>query len=1025
MARQELQNCVWLTIALCLIFLAGLANSARALTPDRLLSQCRMDSWGSKDGLPIRQITSIAQTPDGFIWLGTAAGLFRFDGSRFDQFDTANVAGLTSSSITKLNVDPLGTLWIGTERGGFGSLRGGVFHHAGPVDPHWNIIRSIAFGKDGSAWAGGNGDTKLFRYNGSAIQPISNITDDVMGLESASDGSFLAALSNNGLMRIDAAGKVSADPAQALLPSRRLTCLLRARDGAIWCGTDHDGLCRLKDGQVTVYGEKNGIASDSIQTLYQSRDGKIRIGTTNGLTSFDGKIFRSFTRSNGLPDPDVRAITEDNEGNLWVGAGPDLIRFSDTKLIPYVITDGASVISIHGILPSRKGGMWCSTNSGLWRLHGNATNPYERNPNWTSADITRFCTADDGSIWAWQTDPDKISMWRVESAPGQALGTNVAGAVPDRILPRTLPNLGGDASVVAAITSDSELILGTESWYRINGGKVTERGAFPAKYIFNTQTDRNGNIWVSTSNGLFRFENGHPVKVAQGSPKSVIISADVSDPDDILFVTEEQIGRILHGKVRLYSQSQGLPKGHPLQIARDRVGGIWIGGDMGIYRISNEDLNHIDRGESKALKPETYTTADGIADYPDSHQMAAMSDDGSLWFPGENGLTRIGPVSITKNHTPPPVVIEDATIDQTALRPGVNTDVRPGDGSLRVRYAALSYVAPEKIQFRYKLEGFDKEWIDPGDVRQVTYNSLPPGHYSFHVAACNEDGIWNDMGAWASFDLQPHYYQTLWFRGVMALLGLIAVAAIFQVRAYRMVAQTRALERQVSKRAEDLRSAYNELHLVKDKLELQNEMLITTHAALETQNDEIIDAQEELANANSRLLELATTDGLTGLRNHRAFHERLVEEWQRRARNGAPLSLIMLDIDHFKQFNDSFGHPVGDEVLRGVAQVLMNNTRPMDTVARYGGEEMAIIAPNTDIDSAALLAERLRSAIENGSWPRRGVTASFGIATATLDTTSWPDLVSMADSALYASKHGGRNMVSLAERAQISGQRLG
>ena len=318
---------------------------------------------------------------------------------------------------------------------------------------------------------------------------------------------------------------------------------------------------------------------------------------------------------------------------------------------------------------------------------------------------------------------------------------------------------------------------------------------------------------------------------------------------------------------------------------------------------------------------------------------------------------------------------------------------------------------------------------------------MPPGQYTFHVTACNNDGIWNSRGTSVTFELLPHFYQTTWFRAMIGVAVALLLAAIVVFRTRHIEVHARQLEIEVDERTselvdtnrqlttvqDELRSqnvqlhesraeviAQNdELHAMQTELMAQNEQLQSVQAELEAQNQELVETQDILAEANAKLEGLATTDGLTGLLNHRTFHEQLDREWGRAARYGTPLSLILLDVDRFKQFNDTFGHPAGDEVLRIVARTLKSSARQPDIIARYGGEEFVVIAPETDISQAAELADRLRVALESSEWQLRSVTGSFGVATVDTSTSSPAELISHADTALYRSKNAGRNRVSL------------
>jgi diguanylate cyclase (GGDEF)-like protein len=584
--------------------------------------------------------------------------------------------------------------------------------------------------------------------------------------------------------------------------------------------------------------------------------------------------------------------------------------------------------------------------------------------------------------------------------------------------------------------------------------------------IYNVQADRHDTLWIGCNDGLAYFRNGKGGVASCGLPKGAhVLSIDTSDPKYLWLGTDKGIARVEgdaytsgSGSVtglrsKLYGVDAGVPSNDCLQILRDLSGAIWVGGYFGIMSVEPDQFAAYDEHRIKSLHMRIYTAADGIHDYP-GVMIPTRTGDGKLWFIGVRGVTMIDPSHLDHNSLAPPVVIEDATANGKTLSFKKPTSIKPGDGSFLVRYAGLSYIEPEKVEFRYRLDGFDTNWIDAGTRRSAAYTNLPPGRYTFRVIACNNDGVWNADGASVTFVLLPHFYETLWFRALLFLFAAATVVVLIFARTRQIERHARDLEHKVAERTSELVDTNRQLTTVQAELrnqnvqlqesqaevEAQNEELQLMQAELVAQNDELVEVQAELvaqnekltstqdilANANARLEALATTDGLTGLYNHRTFHELLEREWDRSERYGIPLSLILLDVDKFKQFNDTFGHPEGDEVLRSVARILKSTARESDLVARYGGEEFVVIAPETTGNEAVELAERLRAAVADAEWPLREITGSFGVAQVNrasagasssnpADNAPTPtpaQLIASADSALYASKHAGRNRVT-------------
>ena len=354
---------------------------------------------------------------------------------------------------------------------------------------------------------------------------------------------------------------------------------------------------------------------------------------------------------------------------------------------------------------------------------------------------------------------------------------------------------------------------------------------------------------------------------------------------------------------------------------------------------------------------------------------------GRLWFPTIEGVTVVDPKNLAGNTVPPPVNLEQIVVDGRPAAPRQGLTLAPGARNLEFHYVAPSFVAPARVRYRYLLEGLDADWVEAGARRTAYYSRLPPGRYRFRVAAANDEGVWNETGAALTFDLRPRIYETPWFYAVcgLALAGVVWGGDRLRVR--RVRTHEAALERLVEERT------------------------------------------RALAEANLRLERLSSLDGLTGVANRRRFDEVLGLEWRRASRTGAPLSLVMLDLDFFKDFNDANGHLAGDEHLRQVARALAGTLgRAGDLVARFGGEEFVVLLPGMAAEDAGALAERLRQSVEalglphNASTVSRVVTLSVGVATALAEERTSPAaLVAAADEALYRAKREGRNRVARAD----------
>jgi diguanylate cyclase (GGDEF)-like protein len=376
----------------------------------------------------------------------------------------------------------------------------------------------------------------------------------------------------------------------------------------------------------------------------------------------------------------------------------------------------------------------------------------------------------------------------------------------------------------------------------------------------------------------------------------------------------------------------------------------------------------------------------------------AVTPQGELLFGGEGGLTVVRPDRLRSWTDHPPIVVTAARI---AGRPvpagrfngaGSNEPlvITPGANQVAVEFAALDYTAPDRNLYASKLDGFDRDWAYRDSLhRGAGYTNLPPGRYTLRVRGSNRDGAWSTPELRVPIRVAPAWYQTLWFEGAAAALALAAVLGLVQARTAYLRRGQRALERQIEDRTRDL-------ELAADRLRMAN---------------------AELEDANARLAEQAHRDPLTGLVNRRRFFEAAAEHLALARRHQRPCSVLMADLDHFKRINDTFGHAGGDEALRAAAQCVLETVREVDVVARFGGEELAALLPETDAPAAWLIAERIRGALAALEIPFEGrvirVTASVGVAEWSPDDGGVEAALNRADLALYRVKQAGRDGVAM------------
>jgi diguanylate cyclase (GGDEF)-like protein len=959
-------------LLLAVLFQTLLLPSALALDPRKALKEYGHDVWHSGNGLPQNSVTSIVQTRDGYLWLGTLEGLVRFDGVQFTVFDKWNTPQLKSNRIRALFEDREGSLWLGTEGGGLNRLREGKFDHYSRADGLSNdFLYSISEDSEGSLWIStANGLNRLSAGVFSVYTTRDGLANNnVRSVTQAKDGSLWFA-TTGGLSRFKD-GKIVTYTKQNGLSSNFINQIIEDRRGDIWIATPA-GLNRLRDGTFTVYTQKDGLSSEAIETLYLDRAGALWVATSGGGVNrlLDGK-FSAYTMSDGLSSNFVRSIYEDREGSLWIGTeGGGLDRLRDGKFTAYTRREGLSSDFVWTLMEGRDGSLWVGTQgSGLDRVRSGAKTRYTTKDGLPSDVIRSLCEDKKGRLW-------------VGTARGLAL---LEG---DRFIRKA----AWPVETVRAILDDGRgaLWVGTDTGLlRMTEGrmvKFTAADGLSHNLIMALSEDREGRVWIGTwGGGVNVFKDGKFKSFTAGEGLSAnVVRVIYPDAEGNVWIGTEGGGlnRIREGRVSSYSKAAGLFDDMVSCIIEDHQGNLWMSCNKGVFSVSKKDLDDFDAGRISSIGCNSYGESDGMVsrECNGSNQPAGWrSRDGRIWFPTMKGVVVINPAELRTNDQPPPVHIERALVNGVQADPRQMSELPRGRSNLEFHYSAPSFLGTDRIKFRYMLEGFDSEWSEPVMRREAYYTNIPPGPYRFRVIACNNDGVWNEAGASFEFRLKPHFYQTWWFYLLSAVVVALLIFVGHHLRVRRLALRERRLAEIVAERTRELEAVNEKLH------------------------------------------QQAILDDLTGIANHRRFREFLDHEWRRAARNSTSISIVLIDVDRFKSYNDTYGHQAGDQCLRRVAEALREAaSRATDLVARYGGEEFVAVLTDTDEAGAVEVAEKMREQVESLNIAHSEtlrITVSAGVASATPLSGTPDDLIRAADEALYQAKRSGRNQVRLSKAA--------
>jgi diguanylate cyclase (GGDEF)-like protein len=961
---------------------------AHALDPDKAITQYVQTAWNSTSGLPENSVHAIAQTNDGYLWLGTEEGLTRFDGVRFVTYTFHNSPGLASDFIGVLAADRDGSLWAGTDSG---------LTHVHNVGP-------------------GRGDMKFDSYT--TAQGLSG--NDVTAICQDKDGAIWVG-TTQGLDRI-VDGQLEHWTTGHDLPDPSVAALAVDTQGTLWAGTAK-GLARLVNGHFLTLATGDGLPDNNVTALAAGHDGSIWAGTLSGGIA-QVRESRIFVPQINWPSSDIQALLVDRDGGLWISFDHHGIgRFALGKLVLYDATRGLpSDLITHALFEDREGSFWVGlVDAGVVQLRDGKFSIFGKAEGLSNNYIGEVVQAQDGSMYF--------------GADNFGVDHMLAGGRVENLGPKQgLPN---QPVYSLLVTHDGALWIGyqrgTVARYDHGHVSVYHDAQAPNAALDSLFEDREGNIWVGTNprglaqldHGVFRHitDSGMIRCITQTSDGALWLATDgdgverdfqgkitryttadglptnhamyvYADPEGSVWVglASGGISRIRDGHVASWTPSQGVPDTAVGSILEDGAGYLWMGGNNGIFRISKQELNSTAGVRGASIHAAVYGQPDGlrVAETLFGSMPCAWKDrSGRLWFTTLAGAAMVDPAHMPVNTTPPPTLIERVAANSHSIPLEGSARLGPSPLNLEVAFTSPSFIAPQLMRFRYRLEGFDPDWIE-ADARSARYTNLPAGYYKFRVQAESAEGIWSDPGASFAFDLRPPLSETPLAYVFYIVGATLLVWAIMWYRTRSLTQRHRELERLVDERTRQLLEEKTALEAARRELQVQ-----------------------------------ATHDSLTGLFNHASILEHLEREVARAVRDHEPLGILLADLDNFKSINDNYGHLCGDDVLRETADRLSSAVRGYDLVGRYGGEEFLLLFPGWDFENASSRVDDVLNAVRNVPFEIEGrqitITCSVGVAMfrPDQDQASTREVLSRADTALYVAKNSGRNTASFEVRPSV------
>jgi signal transduction histidine kinase/ligand-binding sensor domain-containing protein len=753
------------------------ATQGSALDPNKTLTQYAHRTWGQEEGLIQPTIYSIAQTPDGFLWLGTQDSLIRFDGVHFREYDNAQAAGLKRNLIRALLAGPDGSLWVATIGSGVVRIRpdGGFVRLTTRRGLPSNNAFCLAPGTHGAVWI----------------------------------------CTEGGLVRVDEGGRIRVFTTADGLPANGIRDSCTAADGSRWVEGLEFGLSHWTGSRFEAYSDAKISPRLATTALTCAKDGNVWVGTEDGLIRIGGGPSRSFTADDGLPDNEVSSLEESPDGSLWIGTNDGISRLRNGEISVYRTRDGLSHSLVLSLFIDHEGSLWGGTKDGLDQFTDGKVTPYSTNEGLLSNDVGPVVEDKIGQLWIGTLDH----------------GLNVFDGHHFRSL--TTRNGLLDDSIQSLVTdSNGDLWVGTSRGLnRLRDDKViaayTEKDGLSSPSVRALAVDEQGVLWAGTSRGLDRLEGNRFVRLesvprdgvvalAGGHSLRLFVSNDesgffyvkdttaagfpleISHAVDCYLIETGQreawfgtlgsgLLRWKNGTVTHIRVKDGLYDNRIYSILRDGKSNFWMASSKGIFRVSEADLQAFADGKINYVNSLPFTTGQLRFECRAGVQPAACrTHDGRLWFSTTNGLVVVDPNSLLNNTIPPPVSITSIIVNGERMESGSGIHLSPSQRNLEVRYAGLSLVSPEKVTFRYLLDGYEKNWTDAGSRREAFYTNLPPGNFHFRVMARNADGVWSQQAASLSFTVDPRLYQRWWFFPLLVVLAAGLILVWVRVRIHRL-----------------------------------------------------------------------------------------------------------------------------------------------------------------------------------------------------------------------------------------------
>ena len=1045
--------------AVLLVVFAVSATSAFAVDPALSLDQNVIRNWGVDQGLPQGTVYALAQTPDGYVWAATQEGFVRFDGTEFITYDKASSTEIHNNMTYALLTARDGSLYAATNGGGLVRVQGRRIQSYQTDDGLPNdATTSLYESGNGTLWIGTQKGLASRQANGRIVTIADSPSMTVTALAEDWSGQLWIGTTHGVVTFKD--GRLTRHDTDGF-PTVQTLAIRVTHDGSVWIGTRGNGLLRYRSGEFRTYTTADGLPSANVSAIYEDSHGTLWIGTLDhGVGRFRDEHFDFASDAIGIGTRAVTSFLEDREGNLWIGSANGLTRVAEGTVISYTMAEGLLADKVRTVSADSNGTLWIGTGKGVQTLDGRQ---YSKGNGLTSDLVMTTLNGRDGSLWVGTFDG---GLNRVLNGHTTVFNTK-NGLNSDFVL--SLYEDRGGVIWVGGPRGLQRIVNGTVApdTYKLSGEAVG--------VIYE---DRNGAIWAGTQDGGLNRIVGAAITsfTKRNGLASDLILALHEDSTGAMWVGTAGGGlsRFKAGRWTTVTTREGLFDDSVFSILEDGSGYLWMSCNKGIFRVSRQQLDDFSEGILTKVTSVSYGRADGMASREcngGTQPVAWKTDDGKLWFATVKGVAMIDS-NRARMAAAPPVMIQDIFADRHPMNPTGPITIAAGTKTLEFRYSGINFTAPEKVHYQYRLEGFDKEWVDAGTRRMALYTNLKPRSYRFQVRAASDDGPWST--GTATFRQGAFFYQTSWFLSLTAFLIVGSLAGAYRTRVkvirasaerfkqlfdrnpageYRANAVGGVLDcneacakmlgfaSRAELMAHGISEAYGpdtEWQMMVTRLSDQGSLagfelplrradgtqvwvLMNASMLSDGKGHPIVAATlvdiTDRKRAEEEVRYKAHHDVLTGLPNRALFKDRLTIALNYAHRAGSQLAVLHLDLDGFNVVNEAFGREGGDLLLQEVAKRLESVVREEDSIARVGDDEftMLVMKP-ANVGDVTQVARKILQAVAQPisvDGHEFNITTSIGIAFYPQDGGDAESLLKNADSALYQAKEAGRNSYQL------------